>query len=82
MAEISLREVEVDGNSPFEYDEAWLAQGTGWTAEQLGITFGVKNEGQAYTRQDFYGDLRKVSRRQNIPIGENIRDAIRSIRGK
>ena len=84
MAETSLKEEEVDGNSPieFEYGKTLLTQGGGWTAEQLGITFDEETEGQVYTRQDFYGDLSRVSRRQNIPIGENIRDAIRSIRGK
>lgn len=37
---------------------------------------------QEFTINDFEKGLEKGSRRQNIPIGENIRDAIRSIKGK
>lgn len=37
---------------------------------------------QNFTQNDFEQAPKKGSRRQNIPIGENIRDAIRSIKGK
>jgi hypothetical protein len=37
---------------------------------------------QHFTQNDFERPLKKASRRQNIPIGENIRDAIRSIKGQ
>ena len=84
MAEINLTEIECDSNSPLEYEygKTLLTQKGGWTAEELGITLDGGDEGQEYTKQDFYGDLKKISRRENIPIGENIRDAIRSIKGK
>ncbi len=37
---------------------------------------------EPYGRSDFQRDLRKVSRKHSIPLGENIRDTIRDIRGK
>lgn len=84
MDETNLMIIESDSNSPLkdEYDETLLTQKGGWTAEELGITIDGGDEGQEYTKQDFYGDLKRVSRKQNIPIGENIRDAIRAIKGK
>ncbi len=41
------------------------------------------NEGQSsYSREEFLDALKKVSRKRTLPIGENIRDAIRSIKGR
>lgn len=37
---------------------------------------------EPYGRSDFERDLRKASRKRDIPFGENIRDTIRDIRGK
>lgn len=34
----------------------------------------------AFARTDFF--LKKVSKRRSVPIGENVRDAIDSIKGK
>lgn len=36
----------------------------------------------AFARTDFFNALKKVSKRRSVPIGENIRDAIDSIKGK
>ena len=33
-------------------------------------------------RTDFFQALKKVSQRRSVPIGENVRDAIKSIKGK
>lgn len=35
-----------------------------------------------FTREDFEKGLRKVGRRRTMPVGENVRDAIESIKGK
>ncbi len=35
-----------------------------------------------YARTDFIQALKKVSQRRSVPIGENVRDAIKSIKGK
>jgi hypothetical protein len=37
---------------------------------------------EPFTKADFERDLRKVSKKRNLPIGENIRDAVRSIKGE
>lgn len=51
-------------------------------AVSIATTWGEEVEEEQFTKVVFEHDLRKVSRKRNIPIGENIRDAIRSIKGK
>ncbi len=37
---------------------------------------------RVFARTDFLDALKKVSKKRGIPIGENVRDAIDSIKGK
>ena len=43
---------------------------------------GMREECGEFTRNDFQEALNKVSKKQNLPIGENIRDTIKAIKGK
>lgn len=67
-------------------DKGWMdgEQTDGGTLIGIMASWSVEEEEEAqeFTKVDFERDLRKVSRRRNIPFGENIRDAIQSIKGK
>ena len=74
---ITTTEELMAGNSFFDGEETKV-----FNEDKVTSVATASPETEEYTKQDFYEDLKRVSRRQNIPIGENIRDAIRSIKGK
>jgi len=65
---------DVDGTS----DRTFHVTGVGdhWHSNE------TEGQEDVFTKDDFEGALRKVSRKRNLPIGENIRDAVRSIKGQ
>lgn len=46
------------------------------------LTIETPNIEAKCARTDFFQALKKVSQRRNVPIGENVRDAIKSIKGE
>lgn len=68
-----LEEINADGTAGISFHA---------TAEHGDFVEMEDSGKQNFTKNDFEQALKKSSRRQNIPVGENIRDAIRSIKGK
>ncbi len=64
---------ETAGNSPVKVFDSSLTDVS---------SIKMSKECGEFTRNHFQDALTKVSKKQSLPIGENIRDTIKAIRGK
>jgi hypothetical protein len=59
---IDLGQVDCDKQVPVNWGRELLAQKGGWTAGELGIDL-TETKGSVFTKEDFEGALKKVSRK-------------------